>query len=322
MFQQADTAIDLGDFAAAIKHLRAALKHYSNPGGWGLLAWALLGQGEFREALVAAKKMRHAALKHKSKSLLAVSDSLMGRIHHDAGRKVLAERYYRESLDAQPRVETNVFLGCLLNEQGRSIEAKMCYQRALQIDPDDAEARYNLARWYRQHDDYERTVKHLRQTLEHNSRYADAAEKLAVALWHFGPTGLQQSRTLLENTLAEDVHNVDKHLLLGLTYQLLNKNKEAEKQLLFVIETLEGSARSHLLLALLLSEKTRRHTEAEHHFQQAITKSPQNGVAQYHYARYLMSNDCLPEAQEVLQKASELGFEKADMLLESVPEVE
>ena len=321
-YEQAQSCLKKGDIAGAVKHIKAALVKRQNPGGWGLLGWSMLQKGEYREGLSAAKKMRNTALKVPSKPLLAIADCLMGRIHHEAGRKVLAERYYRESLDAHPRTETCVFLGVLLNEQGRSIEAKVYFQKALQIDPQDVEARYNMARWYYTHRDYERTVKHLRMVLDFNPGYADAVELLTIALWQFGSTGFQQARELLETSVISDITNVRKQLLLALTYRLLNKTKDAENTFRFIISELEENSAAHLLFANMLAEKARNHTEAESHFRKALEISPEKGANHYYYAKFLINNDCIEEAQEHLQKAAQLGYEKAEMLLENFLEAD
>ena len=311
-----------GEFAKAESAYRQALAIRTNPGGWGLLGRTLALQGKYREGLAAAKKMRSAALKYRSHSLLAIADCLMGRVHHDAGRMVLAEKYYRESLEAKARPETEIFLGHLLNLQGRSIEAKMSYQRALHIDPQNPEARYNLAVWYKTHKDYERTVKHFRKILETNAGYADTHQQLAMALWHFGSTGINQAKELLEEALTEDIKNVEKHLFLAMTYRLLNKAKDAEREFQFILDELTPDSRTYILYADFLAEKTRRHDEAQSFFRKAIEAAPDNGAAHYYYGKFLLNNDCREEAEEVLNKAAQLGFEKAEMLIENVSEIE
>ncbi len=318
LYRKAEELIAAGKFREAEKVYREAQSIRSNPGVWGLMAWCLMQAGEFKEGLEAAKKMRNTALKLRSRPLLAIADCLMGRIHHEAGRRVLAEKYYRESLDAQPRAENCIFLGSLLNELGRSIEAKMSYQRALQIDPQNPEARYNLAMWYKRHDDYERTVKHLQMVVELYPGYADAVAQLAMALWRFGSTGLQMARDLLEESLAQDPQNMDKHLLLALTFRIMGKNKDAERQFRFITESLPPDSRACLLFAHFLAEKARRHSEAENLFRRAIELDPEYGPAYYYYGQFLIRNDCMEEATEVLTRAAELGFEKAGMLLETV----
>jgi tetratricopeptide (TPR) repeat protein len=322
LYSEAQQLLSRGEFSAAINKLRTALKTRQNPGGWGILAWSLLEQGDHKESLIAAKKMRNLALKIPSRPLVAIADCLMGLIHDEAGRKVLAERYYRESLDAHPRPETCIFLGVLLNQQGKSIEAKIHYQRALQLDPEFLEARYNLARWYYTHRDFDRTVDHLRMILHKNPKYPDAVELLTIALWQFGPRGFQQAAEALEESLVHDITNVRKHILLALSYRLMNKYKEAEQTFLFVINQLEENSAAHLLYANMLAEKVRKHSLAEKHFRKALEIAPNKGANHYYYAKFLISNNCIPEARSHLEKAIQLGYEKAELLLANLPEAE
>lgn len=73
----------------------------------------------------------------------------LGRIHHDAHRLALAEAHYRIALCITDAVALYWFnLGVVVEDQGRHAEAIEAYERALAIDPQLADAHYNLARLY------------------------------------------------------------------------------------------------------------------------------------------------------------------------------
>ena len=73
----------------------------------------------------------------------------LGRIHHDAQRLALAEAHYRIALCSADSVALYWFnLGVVVEDQGRAAEAIDAYERALAIDPQLADAHYNLARLY------------------------------------------------------------------------------------------------------------------------------------------------------------------------------
>jgi tetratricopeptide (TPR) repeat protein len=72
--------------------------------------------------------------------------------HHRAGRRQAAEQAYRQALEAAPHQPDALHglgdlayqgghcLGNALKEQQKLDEACACYRRALELDPDDAEA--------------------------------------------------------------------------------------------------------------------------------------------------------------------------------------
>ncbi len=67
-----------------------------------------------------------------------------GRLLHLAGQLAEAERIYRESPEPGALLLFN--LAVLLEDRGRSAEAMQAYRRALDLDPDLADAHFNLAR--------------------------------------------------------------------------------------------------------------------------------------------------------------------------------
>ncbi len=69
----------------------------------------------------------------------------LGRLHHLAGERGLAEAHYRDAVRLAPEDPTPHFnLGVLLEEQGRRDEAAFAYAQAVARDPEFADAHCNL----------------------------------------------------------------------------------------------------------------------------------------------------------------------------------
>ena len=86
-----------------------------------------------------------------------------GRLLHEAGEKLQAEREYRKALDLDPRDVTAAFnLGVVLEDLGRRREAIRAYEWALEADPAYADAHYNAARLYEQESDRAAAFRHLK----------------------------------------------------------------------------------------------------------------------------------------------------------------
>lgn len=312
------------DFKKAEKLYREALAIENNPGTWGILGWVLLQKThqtkkpDFEEALTAAKKMRTMALRYRSKALLAIADCLVGKIQHDAGNAHLAEKYYRESLDAKPRTETYVFLGTLLNESERCEEAKKCFQRAILVDPQNKEAHYNLSLWYKAQEDYESAVRHLQYIVEIDEYDTTAMLRLAAALWYLGSEGIKEAKGVLNKLLRQDPRNIEARILLAFTYKLLKKFKDAEILFRLTIEQLPADSRAYWAFGYFLANDLKDSAEADFYFQKAIELDPRGGAAHYYYGRSLLKAGREEKGRGYIEKAAELGFDKAQTCLESL----
>jgi tetratricopeptide (TPR) repeat protein len=83
----------------------------------------------------------------------------LGRLLHIAGRLADAERVYRSVGQADPLLAFN--LAVLLEDLNRESEAIQSYRDALALDPDLADAHFNLARLYERARDPQASLRHL-----------------------------------------------------------------------------------------------------------------------------------------------------------------
>jgi len=87
----------------------------------------------------------------------------LGRILHEAGAPLAAEKHYRAALKLEPDHAVAVFnLGVALEDLGRLSEALKLYEKALALDPDNGDAHYNLAGIYERRGDKAAAVRHLK----------------------------------------------------------------------------------------------------------------------------------------------------------------
>jgi tetratricopeptide (TPR) repeat protein len=83
----------------------------------------------------------------------------LGRLLHIAGRLAEAERVYRCADQADSLLAFN--LAVLLEDLDREPEAIQCYREALTLDPELADAHFNLARLYERARDPKASLRHL-----------------------------------------------------------------------------------------------------------------------------------------------------------------
>ncbi len=87
----------------------------------------------------------------------------LGRILHEGGAPLAAEKHYRAALELEPDHAVAVFnLGVALEDLGRSTEAIALYEKAIALDPENADAHYNLAGIYERRGDKAAAVRHLK----------------------------------------------------------------------------------------------------------------------------------------------------------------
>ena len=87
----------------------------------------------------------------------------LGRILHEGGAPLAAEKHYRAALEIEPDHEVAIFnLGVALEDLGRLTEAIKMYERAIALDPDNYDAHYNLAGIYERRGDKAAAVQHLK----------------------------------------------------------------------------------------------------------------------------------------------------------------
>jgi tetratricopeptide (TPR) repeat protein len=83
----------------------------------------------------------------------------LGRLLHLAGRLTEAERVYRVGAKADPFIAFN--LAVVLEDLKREPEAIIAYREALALDPQFADAHFNLARLYERAKDPKASLRHL-----------------------------------------------------------------------------------------------------------------------------------------------------------------
>jgi tetratricopeptide (TPR) repeat protein len=86
----------------------------------------------------------------------------LGRLWHEAGELVRAERVYRAALEHNSEEVLLPFnLAVVLEDAGRTAEAIPLYEAALEIDVKFADCHYNLALAYEAMGDQKRAIRHL-----------------------------------------------------------------------------------------------------------------------------------------------------------------
>lgn len=218
----------------------AALLHYRE-------GVELQKQGKMKEAINELKK----AIKLDRK--FAQAHSKLAQIYMEQGTlqgRRQAEREINKALELEPKnPEFNLILGLLMVKQGFTYNAKDQFKRVIRLDPNCAEAYYNLGLLYE--DDMLRykdmvseggliqlsgfakkyqakAIKYFEKVLEIDPHHHDARFHLALIYLESG--NLDKMVDLFEEMVKEDSLDKDAHLFLGLGFYRLGRYKEANNE--------------------------------------------------------------------------------------------
>lgn len=140
------------------------------------LAWYERGLALESTDPVAARAAYEKALAGRPD--LADAHNNLGRLLHDAGDLTGAEARYRAALEHGEVALYHFNLGVVLEDLGRAGDAIGAYERALAIDPQLADAHYNLARQLEAAGRAANDELQLRRAVRHLKTYRDLSRKL------------------------------------------------------------------------------------------------------------------------------------------------
>lgn len=153
----------------------------------------------------------------------------LARRHHQAGNLVLADRTYRDILQAVPDHYPAVhFLGIVLYQRGNLPEALGLLEKAVRIAPKDAHLWSNYAAMLSESGRVDEAMKAWDKALRLNPRLADAYSNKGNVEWQRGR--FRQAEELCRKALAIEPKHLDALLNLGNALAAQKKYADAIKQ--------------------------------------------------------------------------------------------
>ena len=191
-------------------------------------------------------------------------------------------------------------MGALLEKTGRKSEALNANQKAVQLEPEDAEAHYNLGNTLMGLGRLEEAEASYKQTIALKSDYAEARNNLGMTLQALGR--LEEAEASYRHAIALKSDYAEAHSNLGNTLKELGRLEEAEasyKQTI-ALKSDYAEARNNLGMTLQAQGKLE---EAEASYRQAITMKPDYAEAHSNLGNTLKELGRLEEAEASLRQA-------------------
>ena len=212
-----------------------------------------------------------------------------------------------DQIQAQERyVDDPLFLYHLsrkLNAQGQFADALPFAERAVGLNPDDANARDEWAKAMLGTGQATQAYAQLKQYLAAHPRSPDA--HFFVARYFVTQDKILQAQKLLEETVALDPDYTRAWAILGPIYIKQGSKKLAQSALEKTLLLDPDQAQSHLQLAVMLASDSRDRAQTE--FERAITLAPDDLNCREQYARFLLSNQDFGRAETQARKAVALN---------------
>ncbi|MBV8278300.1 MAG: tetratricopeptide repeat protein [Verrucomicrobia bacterium] len=183
-------------------------------------------------------------------------------------------------------------------------EAVAQYQRALEINPNDAEAHYNLGLVLFRNGQLDKAIAQYQKGLEINPNYVQAHNNLGNALFQKGQ--LDEAVAQFQKALEINLNYAEAHNNLGIALFQKGQLDEAVAQFQKALEINFNYAEAHSNLGLVLFRKGQL-DEAIAQYQKALEIDPNYVQAHYNLGNALSQKGQLDEAVVQFQKALEIN---------------
>ena len=201
-------------------------------------------------------------------------------------------------------------MGALLERTGRKSEALNANQKAVQLEPQDAEAHYNLGNTLMGLGRLEEAEASYKQTIVLKSDYAEARNNLGMALQALGR--MEEAEESFRQAIASKPDYAAAHSNLGNTLQALGRLEEAEASYRQAIALKPSYAEAHSNLGATL-QTLGRLEEAEASCRQAIALEPNYAEAHSNLGATLKELGRLEEAEASYRQALNLKANSAEV---------
>ena len=307
IFEAAIQAEEAGDSDKARRlYEKASLLAPTRPHPRLRLAFLLHREGKWKEAIRVARKL----IKRWPRIQLAYV--VIAASYTRLGRWKIAERFYRQGLAIKEDPNLLLFLGSLLAQLERNDEAEECLRKALELEPDNEEAHYNLGRVYKVKGELATAEKHLKRAIEIDPKYALAYAPLGELLAKDRP---KEATGLLRRAVNYNPNDGWSRAYLADALSRLRKLKAADEQYRRLLELWPNEAMPNWLYGSFLASNRKDSLTAERYLRKAVEIESRNQWANYNLGKHLLYWDRPGEAKRFLTNAARMGHSKARELL-------
>ncbi len=222
-----------------------------------------------------------------------------------------AERQYRRALELNPdNANAHLNLGFVLDATDRPEEALECYMEALRLNPSMPEAHFNYAGTMLALGRLDEAIQEYRETIRLDPYFANAYANLALALEKKDEP--DEALALCEEAVRVDPDSSELRSNLGLTLARMGQLEDALSHLKAAVAKDPDSVLVQMNLGLILSQQG-HFSEASEHYASALALEPTNAEVHGHMGNLLLAQGQRKEACEHLLEALNLGLDNVEL---------
>jgi protein O-mannosyl-transferase len=263
----------------------------------------LYEQGNWKEAIrVARPLIKRWPRFQMSYVVIAASYFRLNRLR-------LADRFYSQAVGIKEDTNLHVLHGIVLYELKRNDEAEGRFRKALDLDPHNEEAHWNLGCVYKGRGKVDAAEKHLRRAIEIDPKLARAYAELGHLL--VGQKDrFKEATSVLRRAVKYNFDDGWSMAYLAYALWRLRRLKEADEQYRRLIELWPNEALPYWCYGDFLASERKNRSTAEWYLRKAVEIEP-NQSANYFLGKHLVRWDQQKEAKKFLTKSSRQGHVKA-----------
>jgi tetratricopeptide (TPR) repeat protein len=239
----------------------------------------------------------------------------LGQVFNDMKMWSHAEEALRKSLAIDRNAISLIFLGIALSSLDRDDEALASYKAALQIEPNNEEAYFNIGGCYLYKKDSEQAIVNFRRAIEIDPEYALAYQELGYLVGS-SKSGVPrpEARQMLETSTRLNPKDFWTRLYFANLLWNLDELSAAEVQYKAAVDLAPDVSLVHTSYGEFLAE-TKGSELAKPYFKKAVEVNPEDESALYHFGRNLLDCHHRKEGERYLKRVAELGNQRAKNLL-------
>ena len=228
-----------------------------------------------------------------------------GSILQNIGKLQDAEISLRKAIELNPNyANAHCNLGNVLKDLDKLQDAEKSYRKAIELNPNFANAHYNLGNVLKDLDKLEDAEKSYRKAIELNPNFAEAYSNLGNVLKDLGKS--QDAELSTRKAIELNPNYSIAHYNLGIILKDLGKLQDAEKSYRKTIELNPNFADVHYNLGIILKDLGKLE-DAELSTRKAIELNPHFANAHFNLGSILIDLGKLEDAELSTRKAIEIN---------------
>lgn len=196
-------------------------------------------------------------------------------------------------------------IGCMYLSRGESLKAVDFSKRAIEIDPDLAEAHMNLGKALLAEKNPDEAIPQLEKTID-LAPHLTAAYTLLAHAYYLKDHDTEQAVDICRRAMAVDPEDPNVESFLGGLLMLAGDFKQAENHLLKVLKRYPDHPQTNLNAGVLYN-KMNQPKPAVYHLSKAVAAMPDNPLAQAELGSAFMALKRWDEAEKHIARSAELS---------------